>query len=118
MLSVIANTTITGLESIELEEPNTLTLSWQPLLNQSNISYEYEVGFISQPNDKECLPFARHSLPDQHAIYQQTTISSFIQIEGLVPDTCYTFGVRAHASVEEPPGSFTVIQGAIITRGQ
>lgn len=95
-------------------------LSWQ-LINASNndaISFEYEVAYIALPQDKECSRSTSPSiLPNGYGIYYETTHGSSIEVNGLVPDICYMFGVRALASVFDSPGEFSVVQTAIITQG-
>lgn len=92
-------------------------MSWQPLTSFANVTYEYEIAFISRQNDKQCKEdLDMNVLSKNFATYSVITSNSAI-IEGLVWDICYAFGVRAFSTVSSVPGDFSVIQGAIITHG-
>ena len=57
-----------------------------------NIAFEYEVVYI---NDSDCS--LNHTiLPDDgYSDYYNTTTNTSIEVFGLIPDTCYVFGVTA-----------------------
>ena len=91
-------------------------LSWQPLTNVTNISYTYEVAYISRPDNTECSGDLT-TLPDGYTVYPVNTNSDDIEVFGLIPDTCYAFGVRVYTSISDSPGEFTVTMGATVSEG-
>ena len=91
-------------------------LSWQPLTNVANISYTYEVAYISRPDDTECSGDLT-TLPDGYTVYPVNTSSDNIEVFGLMPDTCYVFGVRVYTSISISPGEFTVKHRATASEG-
>ena len=91
-------------------------LSWQPLISITNISYSYEVPYISRPNNTECSGDLT-TLPDGYTVYPVNTSSDNIEVFGLMPGTCYAFGVRVYTSISDSPGEFTVIMGATVLEG-
>ena len=50
-------------------------------------------------------------------MYPVNTSSDNIEVFGLIPGTCYAFGVRVYTSISDSPGEFTVIQGATVSEG-
>ena len=91
-------------------------LSWQPLTNVTDVSYTYEVAYIGRPDNTECSGNLT-TLPDGYTAYPLNTSSDNIEVFGLIPDTCYAFGVRVHISISDSPGEFTVIQEATASEG-
>ena len=91
-------------------------LSWQPLKNVTNVSYSFEVAYISRPDNTECSGDLT-TLPDGYTVYPVNTSSNNIEVFDLIPDTCYAFGVRVHTSISDSPGEFTVIMGATSSKG-
>ena len=86
-------------------------LSWEPLTNVTNVSYTYEVAYISRPDNTEC------SGSGGYTVYPVNTSSNNIEVFDLIPDTCYAFGVRVYTSISDSPGELTVIQGATASEG-
>ena len=84
-----------------------LLLSWEPLTNVSNVTYEYEVAYSVDP---ECSG-DHFSIPDGYTLYYRRTSNHYIEVVGLMSGTCYVFGVRAYTSVTNSPGEFSLIQG-------
>ena len=108
------NTSISGLcitASIRFAK-----LSWQSLKNVTNVSYTYEVAYISRPDNTECSGNLT-TLPDGYTLYPVNTSSDTIEVFGLIPRTCYVFGVRVYTSISDSPGEFIVIQGATASEG-
>ena len=72
-----------------------------------NITLEYEVVYII---DSDCS-LNHTTLPDDgYTIYYSTTTSTSIDVFGLIPDTCYVFGVTTclHTS------NLTIINGVTV----
>lgn len=103
MLSIIASTRF-------------VKLSWQPLTNVTNVNYTYEVAYISKPDNTECSGDLT-TLPDGYTLYPVNTSSDNIEVFGLIPDTCYAFGVRVYTSISDSPGKFTVKHRATTSEG-
>ena len=80
-------------------------LSWEPLMNVTNVTYEYEVAYAI---DSECSGNLV-SLPDGYTVYSPRTSNSNIEVFGLMSGTCYVFGVRVYVSVFDSVGEFSVI---------
>ena len=91
-------------------------LSWQPLMNVTNISYTYEVAYISRPDNTECSGDLT-TLPDGYTVYPVNTSSDNIEVFGLMPGTCYAFGIRVYISISDIPGEFTVKHRATASEG-
>ena len=91
-------------------------LSWQPLTDVTDVSYIYEVAYISRPFNTECSGNLT-ILPDGYTVYPVNTSSDNIEVFGLIPGTCYDFGVRVYTSISNSPGEFTVIMGATALEG-
>ena len=91
-------------------------LSWQPLISITNVSYTYEVAYISRPDNTECSGDLT-TLPDGYTVYPVNTSSNNIEVFDLMPDTCYVFGVRGYTSVSGAPGEFSITQKATISEG-
>ena len=64
-------------------------------MNVTNVSYTYEVAYISRPDNTECSGDLT-TLPDGYTVYPVNTSSDNIEVFGLIPDTCYAFGVRVY----------------------
>ena len=108
------NTSISGLcitTSIRF-----VKLSWQSLTNVIDVSYTYEVAYISRPDNTECSDDLT-TLPDGYTLYSVNTSSDNIEVFDLIPGTCYAFGVRVYTSISDNPGEFTVAQGATASEG-
>ena len=77
-----------ALNLIVTESIRFVQLSWQPVVN---LTFEYEVVYII---DSDCS--LNHTiLPDDgYTVYYNTTTNT-IEVFGLIPDTCYVFGVTA-----------------------
>ena len=91
-------------------------LSWQPLTNVANVSYTYEVAYISIPDNTECSGDLT-TLPDGYTVYPVNTSSDNIEVFGLNAGTCYAFGVRVYTSISDSPGEFTVKHRATASEG-
>ncbi len=77
-----------------------------------NITFEYEVAYSI---DSEC---SSDSLPDDgYTVYSPRTTNTSIEVFGLMSDTCYVFGVRAHTSLSTSPGPFSVINKETVSEG-
>ena len=110
----LVNTSISELSLIA--STRFVKMSWQPLVNVTNVIYTYEVAYISRPDITECSGDLT-TLPDGYTVYPVNTSSNNIEVFGLIPGTCYAFGVRMHVSISSSPGEFTVIQGATSLEG-
>ena len=87
---------LTVIESIRFVQ-----LSWQPAVN---LTFEYEVVYNI---DSDCS--LNHTiLPDDgYTVYYNTTTNTSIEVFGLIPDTCYVFGVTACPNTS----NLTIING-------
>ena len=86
-------------------------LSWEPLKNTNNITFEYEVVYSI---DSEC---SNDSFPDDgYTVYSPRTTNSSIEVFGLMSGTCYVFGVRAYI-LNNISGVISFISGATISEG-
>ena len=72
-----------------------------------NITFEYEVVYII---DSDCS--LNHTiLPDDgYTVYYNTTTNTSIEVFGLIPDTCYVFGVTACPDTS----NLTIINGVTV----
>ncbi len=69
-----------------------------------NLTFEYEVVYII---DSDCS--LNHTiLPDDG--YSTTTTNTSIEVFGLIPDTCYVFGVTACPNTS----NLTIINGETV----
>ena len=110
----IVNTAISELSLIA--SSRFVKLSWQPLMNVTNVSYTYEVAFISTPDNTECSGDLT-TLPDGYTVYPVNTSTDNIEVFDLIPGTCYAFGARVYPAISDIPGEFTVIQRATASEG-
>ena len=86
-------------------------LSWEPLKDRNNITFEYEVVYSI---DSEC---SSDSFPDDgYTVYSPRTTNSSIEVFGLMSGTCYVFGVRAYV-LNNISGVISFISGATISEG-
>ena len=87
-----------------IESIRFVQLSWQPAVN---LTFEYEVVYII---DSDCS--LNHTiLPDDgYTVYYNTTTSTCIEVFGLIPDTCYVFGVTACPDTS----NLTIINGVTV----
>ena len=92
-------------------------LSWQPLMNVTNISYTYEVAYIRRPDNTECSGDLT-TLPDGYTVYPVNTSSDNIEVFGLIPGTCYAFGVRVYIGISDATGLFIVVQKSTLSDGE
>ena len=76
-------------------------------MDVTNVSYTYEVAYISRPDNTECSGDLT-TLPDGYTVYLVNTSADNIEVFGLMPGTCYIFGVRVYTSISDSPGEFTV----------
>ena len=84
-------------------------LSWEPLENGINITFEYEVAYSV---DSKC---SSDSLPDEgYTVYSPRTTNSSIEVFGLMSDTCYVFGIRAYI-LTNISGVISFISGSTIS---
>ena len=65
------------------------------------------MAYISRPDNTECSGDLT-TLPDGYTVYLVNTSSDNIEVFGLIPGTCYAFGVRVYTSISDSPGEFTV----------
>ena len=110
----IVDMSISGLSLIS--STRFVKLSWQHLTHVTNVGFAYEVAYITRPDNTECSGDLT-TLPDGYTVYPENTRSDNIEVFGLIPGTCYAFGVRVHTSISDSPGEFTVIQGATVSEG-
>ena len=85
-------------------------------MNVSDVSYQYEVVYKHIPDDKECSGSVDTDILQDYTVYMNTS-SSQVNVNHLMSDTCYIFGVRVYTSVSSTPGEFTLVQAAILTQG-
>ena len=87
-----------------IESIRFVQLSWQPAVN---LTFKYEVVYII---DSDCS--LNHTiLPDDgYTVYYNTTTSTSIEVFGLIPDTCYVFGVTACPDTS----NLTIINGVTV----
>ena len=73
-----------------------------------NITFQYEVLYII---DSDCS--LNHTiLPDDgYTVYCNTTTNTSIEVFGLIPNTCYVFGVTA---CPETSNLMTIINGITV----
>ena len=90
-----------------------ILLSWQPLINYTNVTFEYEVAYSV---DSQCTDNSV-SLLNGYTVYSPRTTSNSTEIFGLKSGTCYVFGVRAYTSVTDSPGEFSIINGVTVSEG-
>ena len=78
-----------------------------------NVTYQYEVAYT------ECTASDDDTtLPEGYTLYYPRTSNHYIEVVGLMSDTCYVFGVRVYTSlVTDSPGEFSVIQGNTLPEG-
>ena len=87
-----------------IESIRFVQLSWQTAMN---LTFEYEVVYII---DSDCS--LNHTiLPDDgYTVYYNTTTNTSIEVFGLIPDTCYVFGVTACPDTS----NLTIINGVTV----
>ncbi len=72
-----------------------------------NLTFEYEVVYII---DSDCS-LNHITLPDDgYTVYSNTTTNTSIEVFGLIPDTCYMFGVTACPNTS----NLTIINGVTV----
>ena len=86
-------------------------LSWQPLMEVVNITFQYEVAYSTVSNCSSA------SLPNNPALYTPRATSNSTEVFGLVSGTCYVFGVRGYSSKSSSPGQFSTISGVTVSEG-
>ena len=99
--------TCTGIFNLSVESSNTTSvqLSWSILPNDS---YSYEVGFAVISSDRDCSSIMLDTLPQNYTSFTNTT-NRTVQVNGLIADTCYVFGVRVLClSVTAALGQWTI----------
>ena len=109
---LLVDSDVSGLSVIS--STHSVLLSWQPLMNITGVTFEYEVAYISV---SEC-PSNSASLPNGYTVYSPKTTSNSIEVFGLMADTCYVFGVRAYTSVSDSVGEFSIIDGVTMSSGK
>ena len=67
--------------------------------------YLFEVGYIKE--DSNCSSMSLSTLPQGYISYANIT-NETIEVTSLDPNTCYVFGVRAHSTITNLPGEWTV----------
>ncbi len=72
-----------------------------------NLTFEYEVVYII---DSDCSLNLTILLDDGYTIYSNTTTNTSIEVFGLIPDTCYVFGVTACPDTS----NLTIINGVTV----
>ena len=96
--------TCSGICNLSVESINTTSvqLSWSILPNDS---YSYEVGFAVI---SDCSSIMLDTLPQNYTSFTNTT-NGTVQVNDLIADTCYAFGVRVLSlSVTAAPGQWTI----------
>ena len=87
-----------------IESIRFVQLSWQPAVN---LTFEYEVVYII---DLYCSLNHTISLDDGYTVYYNITTNTSIEVFGLIPDTCYVFGVTACPDTS----NLTIINGVTV----
>ena len=85
-------------------------LSWNVLPTVSIDTYVYEVGFAVSGNSGQC---SQASLP---LPYINATNGS-IELNGLLIDTCYVFGVRVYSLRTGQAGNWNIIFNSTLQQG-
>ena len=86
--------TCTGICNLS-SNTTSVRLSWSTLTNDS---YSYEVGYAVI---SDCSSIKLDTLPQNYTSFTYTT-NGTVQVNGLIADTCYAFGVRV------PPGQSAI----------
>ena len=107
-ISLEGNTELQGLSLIA--STTFVQLLWQAPTH-SDIPFEYEVAYAIDPDCSGDLV----SLPDEYTVYSPRTVNDTRKVFGLMPNTCYVFGVRAYESVSKFFGEYNIINGATIS---
>ena len=108
-MKLLCFTCIIGIKNLSVESSNTTSvrLSWSTLPSVSIDSYSYEVGFAIISSDRDCSSML-HTLPQYYTSFTNTT-NGTVQVNGLIADTCYVFGVRVLClSVTAASGRWTI----------
>ena len=102
LTKLLCFTCIIGIDvSDNSSNTTSVRLSWSTLPSVSIDSYSYEVGFAVICSDRDCSSIMLDTLPQNYTSYTNTT-NGTVQVNGLIADTCYVFGVRV------PPGQWTI----------
>ena len=88
-----------------------VTLSWSPVVTETNDIFTYEVGYhADKPDDTQCSSISDvNTLPDGFTPFSKTNDNSIV-IGCLQPGTCYVFGVRVYSSRSELPGRWIFLR--------
>ena len=103
----INDITCISVKNLSVESSNTTSvrLFWSTLVSDS---YSYEVGFAVISSDRDCSSIMLDTLPQNYTSFTNTT-NRTVQVNGLIADTCYVFGVRVlNLSVSAVPGQWTI----------
>ena len=109
-MKLLCFTCIIGFKNLSVESSNTTSvqLSWSTLPSVSIDSYSYEVGFAVISSDRDCSSIMLDTLPQNYTSFTNTT-NRTVQVNGLIADTCYVFGVRVLClSVTAASGRWTI----------
>ena len=109
-MKLLCFTCIIGFKNLSVESSNTTSvqLSWSTLPSVSIDSYSYEVGFAVISSDRDCSSIMLDTLPQNYTSFTNTT-NGTVQVNGLIADTCYVFGVRVLClSVTAASGRWTI----------
>ena len=99
--------TCSGICNLSVESINTTSvrLSWSTLRSDN---YLYEVGYAIISSDRDCSSIMLDTLPQNYTSFTNTT-NGTVQVNDLIADTCYVFGVRVLClSVTAAPGQWTI----------
>ncbi len=70
-------------------------LTWSVLEDVSVDEYSYEIGIAEYTGDLACSSVNHTTLPHDYVSYI-TTHDDSVKVTGLIPNTCYVFGVRVY----------------------
>ena len=109
-MKLLCFTCIIGIKNLSVESSNitSVRLSWSTLPSFTIDSYSYEVGFAVISSDRDCSSIVLDTLPQNYTSFTNTT-NRTVQVNGLIADTCYVFGVRVLClSVTAAPVRWTI----------
>ena len=85
-------------------------LSWNVLPTVSIDTYVYEVGLAVSGNSGQC---SQASLPLPYI----NTTNGRIEVNGLLIDTCYVFGVRVYSLRTSKSGNWSIVFYSTLKQG-
>ena len=91
-------------------------LTWSSLRDVSIDEFSYEIGIAEFTSDVVCSSVNPTTLPQDYVSYI-TTHDDIVKVTGLIPDTCYVFGVRVYSLRIAQPGQWTVESTITLSEG-